>query len=55
MEVMVIEFKGLFGLRGKGEGVEGSRVELAKNRPILDQIYSTLLYSSFLPFYPNGL
>jgi len=26
---------GLFGWRGEGEGVEGSRVELAKNKLIL--------------------
>ena len=38
-----MQFHGPFGLRGEGERVEGSRVESAKNRLILDQIYSTLL------------
>ena len=40
---MCILLKGLFGLRGKGGGVEGSRVELAKIRLILGQFYYTLL------------
>ena len=38
---------GLFGLSGNGGGVEESRVELTKNRLILDQFYSTSL--SLLP------
>ena len=33
----------LFGLMGKGEGVDESRVELTKNRLILGQFYFTLL------------
>ena len=37
--------KGLFELKGKGGRVEGSRVELDKNRLILDQLHFTLLYS----------
>ena len=32
-----------FGLRGKGEGVDKSRVELTKNKLILGQFYFTLL------------
>ena len=47
-----------FGLRGQSGGVEGSRIELAKNRLILDQFYSTLLYSPSLSLSlslnPNG-
>ena len=31
-----------------GGGMRGSKVELAENRPILSQIYSTLLYSTLL-------
>lgn len=34
--------------------MEGSTVELAKNRLILGQIYSTLLYSPSLSLNPNG-
>jgi len=34
--------------------VEGSTVELAKNRLILGQIYSTLLYFPSLSLNPNG-
>ena len=37
-----------------GGGKEGSRVELAENRLILGQIYSTLFYSTSLPLNPNG-
>jgi len=43
----------LFGLRGDGGRVEESKVELAENRLILDQFYSTLLYSPFLSLNPN--
>ena len=32
-----------------GGGMRGSRVELAENRLILSQIYSTLLYSTLPP------
>ena len=39
--------KGLFGLRGEGGGVEGSKVELVENRLILDQFYFTL------PHFPS--
>ena len=41
------------GRRGEGGGVEGSKVELAKNKLILCLIYSTLLYSPSLSFNPN--
>jgi len=34
--------------------VKGSRVELTKNKLILSQICSTLLYSLSLPLNPNG-
>ena len=37
-----IQSLGPVGLRGEGGGVEGSKVELAENRLILSQIYSTL-------------
>ena len=46
---------GPFGLRGEGGRVEGNRVELAKNRQILGQFHSTLLYSPSLPLNQNGL
>jgi len=36
-------------LRGKGERIEESIVELAKNRLIMSQIYFTLLYSTLPP------
>jgi len=36
-----LHLKGLFGLRGEGGGEKESRVELAKNRLILGQIYFT--------------
>ena len=42
-----------FGLRGKGGGVKGSRVELTKNILISGKLNSTLLYFS-LPLNPNG-
>ena len=45
--------QGLFGLRGEGGGVEGSRVELAENRLILGQFYSIVFYSPFLSLTPN--
>ena len=45
----------LFGLKGEGGGVERNRVELAKNRQILGQFHSTLLYSPSLPLNQNGL
>ena len=35
--------KSQFGLRGKEEGVEGSKVELTKNKLIWSHFYSTLL------------
>ena len=47
--IYVVFTLGLFGLRGKGGEVEGSRVKLVENRLILDQIYFTLLYFSSLP------
>ena len=47
------EFYGLFGWRGKGGGVEGSRVVLAKNKLIFCA-KSTLLYSTLLPLNSNG-
>lgn len=37
--------QGSFGLRGKGEGVEESKIDLAENRLILDQLYS--IFPSF--------
>lgn len=37
----------------EGDGVEKSRIELIENKLILDQLYSTLLYFSSLPFNPN--
>lgn len=37
--------QGSFGLRGKGEGVEESKIDLAENRLILDQLYSISLPS----------
>ena len=46
--------KGLFGLRGGGEGGVGmSKVKLVENMLILGQLYSTLLYFIFLPLNPN--
>ena len=42
---MICGLNYLFGLKGKGGGVEESRVELAKNKLLLGQIYSTLLPS----------
>ena len=39
------QIKGPFGLKGKGGGVEGSRVELAESRLVSDHIYSTPLPS----------
>ena len=44
---------GLFGWRVKWGGAEGSRVEFTKNKLILYQIYSTLLYSPSLSINPN--
>ena len=40
---------GLFGWKGEGGGVEESRVVYVKNKLILYQIYSTLLYSTLPP------
>ena len=58
-EVMIIspidqakQTKGSFGLREEGGGMEWSRVELAENRLILGQLYSTLLPLPSLN--PNG-
>lgn len=42
-------FNGPFRLRDKWEGVEESKIKLDKNKRILAQINSTLLYSSSLP------
>ena len=44
-----------FGLREKGGRVERSKVEMDKNKLILGQIYSTLLYSLSFSLNPNGL
>jgi len=44
---------GLFGLSGNGGGVEESKVELTKNRLILDQFYSILLHSPAFPLNLN--
>ena len=41
------------GRGGEGEGLEENRVELAENKLILDQFYSTLLYSPSLFLNPN--
>ena len=38
----------------KGRGVKQNRVELAENKLILGQIYSTLLYYPSHPLNPNG-
>jgi len=46
----VKHFYGPFGWSGEGGGVEGRRVEVIKNKLILCYIYSTLLYSTPLPF-----
>ena len=40
--IFISQLRGLFGLREEGQGVEGSGVELARNRLISYQIYSTL-------------
>ena len=40
---IICDYKGLFGLRGEGGGVEESRIKLAKNRLILGKFYFTLL------------
>ena len=45
--------KGPFGLRGEEWEVKKSKVELAENKLILSQIYSTLLYPSSFPLNPN--
>ena len=45
---------GPFGWRGEGGRVEGSRVELTKNKLILGYIYYTLLYSPSFLLNPNG-
>ena len=37
----------------RGSGVEGSKIELANNRLIFDQLYFTLLYSASLSINPN--
>ena len=39
--IFISQLKGLFGLREEEGEVEGSRVELARNRIISNQIYST--------------
>ena len=42
----LVNMLGPVWMEGGRREVEGSRVELAENRPILGQIYFTLLYST---------
>ena len=51
---ILVNMLGPVWMEGGRREVEGSRVELAENRLILGQIYSTLFYSPFLPLNPNG-
>ena len=45
-KIIHVHYLGPVWIGGEGRGVKGSRVELAENRLILGQIYSTLLYST---------